>query len=196
MPSPPCQCQALRSSLAWSVTPPNRWHGVPSCQSQCPPSSSSEYTMVIAWLAPGSNGLLLMSSTNRSLCLFFICQHFNDMDSPAIKAECYATPLSLSSAPFSLAWKANREREWSCCLQGIVSLYIQMVICDIMAPYCDRLDSTSQIICFYCVGRKHLHCRLHLRGLGQLYGTSQTSRREHPTMSVQWWHHHISSVVM
>lgn len=38
------------------------------------------------WLAPGSNGLLLMSRTNRSHCLFFICQGFNYMDSVAIKA--------------------------------------------------------------------------------------------------------------
>lgn len=49
-------------------------------------ASPSKYTMAIAWLAPGSNGLLLMSRTNRSHCLFFICQRFNYMDSASIKA--------------------------------------------------------------------------------------------------------------
>ncbi|KAI9525065.1 hypothetical protein NQZ68_012578 [Dissostichus eleginoides] len=57
----------------------------PAASHSAPPPPS-EYTMVVAWLAPGSNGLLLMSSTNRSHCLFFICQRFNDMDSTPIKA--------------------------------------------------------------------------------------------------------------
>lgn len=35
---------------------------------------------------PCSNGLLLMSRTNRDQHLFFICQRFNDMDSALIKA--------------------------------------------------------------------------------------------------------------
>ena len=55
----------------------------PAASHSAPPS---KYTGAIAWLAPGSNGLLLMSRTNRSHCLFFICQRFNYMDSAPIKA--------------------------------------------------------------------------------------------------------------
>lgn len=57
----------------------------PAASHSAPPPPT-KYTMAIAWLAPGSNGLLLMSRTNRSHCLFFICQRFNDMDSAPIKA--------------------------------------------------------------------------------------------------------------
>lgn len=80
-------------------------------------SPSSEYTMAIAWLAPGSNGLLLMSRTNRSHCLFFICQRFNYMDSAPIKAaslklrpHSWTLFSSVSSVLYSLASKANREK--------------------------------------------------------------------------------------
>lgn len=76
-PLRPRWCQALCSSLTWFVTASHCWHGVPSCQSQCPPltsaTQSSEYTME-AWLAWRSNALLLMSSTNRRHRLFFICR--------------------------------------------------------------------------------------------------------------------------
>lgn len=65
---------------------------------------------------------------------------FNDMDSAPIKAASlelrphsffFFLPSAVSSALYSLASTANRvvserEREWGCCLQGIVSLYIQM----------------------------------------------------------------------
>lgn len=62
----------------------------PAASHSAPPSS--KYTMAIAWLAPGSNGLLLMSRTNRSHCLFFICQRFNYMDSAPIKAASVKLP--------------------------------------------------------------------------------------------------------
>lgn len=80
----------------------------------------SKYTMAIAWLAPGSNGLLLMSRTNRSHCLFFICQRFNYMDSAPIKAASLKLhphswaffPLCVFSAVFiSIESKQREERE-------------------------------------------------------------------------------------
>ena len=74
---------ALILGLVCHAIPPLAW-----C-SQLPvtvPPPPFKYTVAIAWLAPGSNGLLLMSSTNRSHCLFFICQRFNYMDSAPIKA--------------------------------------------------------------------------------------------------------------
>lgn len=88
----------------------------PAASHSAHPPHSSKYTMAIAWLAPGSNGLLLMSRTNRSHCLFFICQRFNYMDSAPIKAaslklrpHSWTLFSSVSSALYSLAWKANRE---------------------------------------------------------------------------------------
>lgn len=58
------------------------WQSVPSCQSQGPHPQDT----MGAWLSLCSNGLLLMSRTHRDQHLFFICQHFNDMDSALIKA--------------------------------------------------------------------------------------------------------------
>lgn len=93
---------------------------------------SSKCTMVIAWLAPGSNGLLLMSRTNRSHCLFFICQRFNYMDSAPIKAaslklrpHSWTLFLCVFSAAFISIQREKRENR-SSCLEGIVSLYMQM----------------------------------------------------------------------
>lgn len=87
-----------------------------------------------ARLSPGSNGLLLMSRTDRSHRLFFTRQCFNGMISAPIKAALLELrPRSSTVSPSVFAVVAHeyngaeRERGKSPrCPEGIASLCIQM----------------------------------------------------------------------